>query len=96
MPGGSPGSRRLNISAAVETLEKCLLSLLLLSILVLASADVVMRNLFNSGLEIAGPAVRLLVLWLGLLSAVYATGQSKHISIDIAGSTLKPSVAKWV
>ena len=77
-----------SISAAVRRVETAVLCALLLSILALAGADIVGRNLFSSGLEIAGPVIRVLVLWLGMCGALYATGLKKHIAINVADQYL--------
>ena len=64
-------------------IEDGLLALLLGSMILLASGQILLRNLFDSGLVWADPLLRLLVLWVGLLGALAATREPKHISIDV-------------
>ena len=42
-----------------------------------------MRNLFNDALLWIDPLLRVMVLWVGLLGALVASRQGKHIAIDI-------------
>ena len=65
----------------------------------LSVADIFMRNVFNSGVSIAPPLVRIMVLWLGLLGALYATRRNKHITVDVLARMLPKklnTVAKGV
>jgi C4-dicarboxylate transporter, DctQ subunit len=52
------------------------------SMVLLAFMQVVLRNLFNTGLVWADTIVRHLVLWLGFVGAALATRENKHIGID--------------
>jgi C4-dicarboxylate transporter, DctQ subunit len=59
-----------------------LVSLLSLMIL-MAFGQVALRNLFHSSLEWGDIFLRHLVLWVGFLGAVIATGQGRHLKIEI-------------
>ncbi len=83
MPGVLKSLPRL-----VYIIESGLLILLLLTIIGLSFTDILLRNFFNSGLTFAPPVVRALVLWLGLLGALYATRDNKHITIDVLARLL--------
>ena len=74
----------------VSFLESTALLLLLLAIISLAVADIFMRNFFDSGISLAQPVVRILVLWIGLLGALYATRDNKHITVDVLARLLPP------
>ena len=80
------------IDNAWATGERYFLMVLLLGMLALAFTQVVMRNLFSSGLEWADVTVRHLVLWVGLLGASIAAKEKRHLSIDIASRLVPP---KW-
>lgn len=67
----------------VQLLEDSLLVLLLTSMILLASTQIVMRNFFDTGLVWADPLLRVMVLWLGLLGATVASRNNKHIQIDL-------------
>jgi TRAP-type C4-dicarboxylate transport system permease small subunit len=57
---------------------------ILLSITVLlATSQILLRNLFSSGLIWADPSLRVMVLWLALLGAIAATRENRHIRIDL-------------
>ena len=63
--------------------EEALLAILLTAMILLASAQIVLRNLFDSGFVWIDPLLRVLVLWLGLIGATVATRKNKHIRIDL-------------
>ena len=63
--------------------EDALLAILLTTMILLASTQILLRNLFDSGFVWIDPLLRVLVLWLGLLGATVATRNNKHISIDL-------------
>jgi TRAP-type C4-dicarboxylate transport system permease small subunit len=63
--------------------EDALLVLLLSTMMVLASTQILLRNLFDSGFVWIDPLLRVLVLWLGLIGATVATRNNRHIRIDL-------------
>jgi TRAP-type C4-dicarboxylate transport system permease small subunit len=63
----------------VETL---LLVAVLLSLIGVAVTQIVLRNLFDSGLLWADAFTRISVLWLALLGATVGSRQRKHLAID--------------
>lgn len=66
-----------------RTVEDSFLVVLLTSMVGLAVTQILLRNLFESGISWADPLLRLLVLWVGLAGAMVATRQDHHISIDV-------------
>ena len=64
-------------------LEDSILALLLLAMILLATTQIFLRNFFDSGIIWADPLLRVMVLWLGLLGALAATRENKHITIDL-------------
>ncbi|MDJ0777549.1 MAG: TRAP transporter small permease subunit [Gammaproteobacteria bacterium] len=67
----------------LHLVEDTLLVVLLSAMLVLAGLQILLRNLFDSGLLWVDPLLRVLVLWLGLIGATVATRDNKHIRIDL-------------
>ena len=67
----------------LHRLEDALLVLLLSTMMVLASTQILLRNLFDSGFVWIDPLLRVLVLWLGLIGATVATRNNRHIRIDL-------------
>lgn len=62
--------------------DAVLLGLLMLMILT-AAAQILLRNLFGSGLAWGDMLVRMLVLWIGLAGAMIASRNGSHIRIDL-------------
>jgi TRAP-type C4-dicarboxylate transport system permease small subunit len=62
--------------------EQVLLVVFLGSMVLLAFLQVVLRNVFGTGIIWADVIVRHLVLWSGFVGAALATGGERHISID--------------
>ena len=64
-------------------IEDGLLVFMLSAMILMAAGQIVLRNLFDTGLFWADPALRMLVLWLTLLGAIAATRENRHIRIDL-------------
>jgi TRAP-type C4-dicarboxylate transport system permease small subunit len=63
-------------------LEEGLLVLLMGIMIVLAFAQIILRNFLSISILWADPMIRHLVLWTSLLGATIATRKDKHIKID--------------
>lgn len=72
-------------SDRLAQLEDLILALLLGGMILLASTQILLRNVFDSGLTWADPLLRVMVLWLGLLGALAASRGNRHIVIDVLG-----------
>jgi len=66
----------------LERLETGLIALLVLAMVLLAGAQIVLRNFFDTGLAWADPLLRAMVLWVAMLGALAAARDDKHIGID--------------
>jgi TRAP-type C4-dicarboxylate transport system permease small subunit len=75
----------------VHRIENGLLVALLVAMIALAGSQIVLRNLFDTGLSWSDPVLRVLVLWVGMLGAMIATQQDKHIRIDLLSRYLSPA-----
>lgn len=73
----------LKIDNAIARFEGWLLILLLSAMVCFAFLQVVLRNLFHTGIFWLDPFNRHLVLWVGLLGASLSTKTNKHINVDI-------------
>lgn len=62
--------------------------LLVASLVVLGTVQVVMRNLMHSGLLWADPFMRHVVLYLGAIGATVASARMNHITVDVASRIL--------
>ncbi len=72
-----------------------LIGLLTLMIL-LAAAQIFLRNLLDMGLVWADVMVRILVLWVGLAGAVAASRKGDHIKIDLVSKYLKTRSSRLI
>ena len=68
--------------------ETGILVVLLLSMIVLAVVQIIMRNFFSSGLLWVDSFVRIAVLWMALLGAMVASRKGKHITIEVFSQNL--------
>lgn len=66
----------------INRIEDWLLIIMLTAMVVLAVAQIIYRNFFDSGIVWADPMLRVLVLWVALSGAVIATRTDNHIRID--------------
>ncbi len=60
-----------------------MLVVMLSAMIVLAVGQVLLRNLFGVGFPWSDPMTRLLVLWVGLMGAMVASRNDKHINMDV-------------
>lgn len=67
----------------IARIEDGLLVLLLSSMIILAGMQIILRDLFQTGFVDSDSFLRVLVLWVGMLGAMVATRERRHISIDI-------------
>lgn len=77
-------------------LEESLLVIILLSTIIFAVTQIFLRNFFHSGLPWGDSLVRILVLWLGLIGAMIASRNHRHIKIDILSRYLSPANQLWL
>ena len=71
--------------------EESLLVIILLCTIIFAVAQIFLRNFFHSGIPWGDSLVRILVLWLGLIGAMIASRNHRHIKIDILSRHLNPT-----
>lgn len=63
--------------------EEWALAFMLITMILLACLQILLRSVFSSGLLWIDPLLRYLVLWSGFLGAAMATSKGKHIALDI-------------
>jgi C4-dicarboxylate transporter DctQ subunit len=78
----------------IARMEEVLLVVLLGSMLLIAFFQIVLRNVFSTGLDWGDPVVRNLVLWVGFVGAALATREGKHIQIDLLSRWIGPRAKK--
>jgi TRAP-type C4-dicarboxylate transport system permease small subunit len=78
------------VDEVIGRVEQTLISILLSVMIFIAFFQIVLRNLFATGLTWGDPLVRNLVLWVGFIGAAIATREGKHISIDVISQWVPP------
>lgn len=73
---------------ALATIEDGLLVFILVALIVMAGAQIILRNVFGAGIMDMDSLARLMVLWLGMFGAVVASRKKKHINIDVLSPRL--------
>lgn len=77
-------------------LENLVLMLLLVAMILLAAAQILLRNVFDTGFILTDELPPILVLWLAMLGAVVASRDDRHITIDVLSRFLTPSAQRAV
>jgi len=67
----------------LDRFENGLIAVLVLAMVLLAGAQIVLRNVFETGLSWADPLLRAMVLWTAMLGALAAARDDKHIGLDV-------------
>jgi C4-dicarboxylate transporter DctQ subunit len=83
------------IDEIFDRVEQTLVVILLSLMILIAFSQIVLRNVFATGLAWGDPLVRNLVLWVGFIGAALATREGKHINIDVFSRWL-PSLGKTI
>jgi len=71
------------LDEAIGRLEKALMVLFLGAMIVMAFAQIVLRNFAGVGLSWSESLVRYLVLWVGFIGASLAAREGRHITIEV-------------
>ena len=67
----------------LERIERAFLVCLFALLVGLTFTQIILRNFFDSGLVWADDAIKVLVLWIAMSGALFATRGAHHISIDV-------------
>ena len=89
-------TRQNTILKWADKAESFVLCLLLSSMILLSCLQIFLRTFLGGGLLWADPVLRLLVIWCGFLGGLAATGQGRHIAIDLAGDKLPGLLKVWI
>jgi TRAP-type C4-dicarboxylate transport system permease small subunit len=76
------------IKQLILIFEDGLMAIILSATILLAASQILLRNLFDSGLIWADPTLRIMVLWLAMLGAIAATREDRHIRVDLLSHKL--------
>lgn len=78
------------IDRTARGVETSLIVVILGGLIVLGAAQIVLRNFFSIGFSWSDGLVRLAVLWLGMLGALAASRDGRHITLSVATRWLPP------
>jgi len=78
------------LDETISRMEQTLLVVLLSSMIFVAFSQIVLRNLFATGLTWGDALVRNLVLWVAFIGAALATTEGNHINIDVFSQWMPP------
>jgi TRAP-type C4-dicarboxylate transport system permease small subunit len=84
------------IDDVIGKAEQVLLVILLGALILVAFSQIILRNLFSTGITWGDGFVRSLVLWTGFIGAAVAVREGKHISIDVVSRSVSPKGSKAV
>jgi len=72
-----------NAARVGRWLENALLGVLLVSMILLATTQILLRDFGGGSLVWGDEAIRLMVLWLAIIGGIAAAREDRHISIDV-------------
>ncbi len=84
------------IDRGLYLFENSLLILILGVMVLMAFLQVVLRNLFHSGILWGDIFLRHLVLWVGFIGASLATRSERHINIDVLTRLLSKKIIPYI
>jgi TRAP-type C4-dicarboxylate transport system permease small subunit len=73
-------------------LEIAVLAALIGAMILFSALQILLRNVFGSGILWVDPMLRSITLWIGFLGAAFATASGRHIQIDILARISPPAV----
>jgi TRAP-type C4-dicarboxylate transport system permease small subunit len=77
------------LDRAFAKVEEVILALLLLGMVLVSALQVLLRNIWDTGIAWADSSLQNATLLLGLLGAAVATSEGRHLTIDIFSRLLK-------
>ena len=80
----------------INRIEDWFLILMLAVMVLLAVAQIIYRNFFDTGVAWIDPSLRILVLWVALSGAVIATRTDNHIRIDFFTRYMSAAAGRFV
>ncbi len=82
------------IDEIIAKIETALVIILLSLMVIVGFVQVLLRNLFQTGLLWADPLLRYAVLWIAFIGASIATYEDRHINIDVLTRLLSPKLKR--
>jgi TRAP-type C4-dicarboxylate transport system permease small subunit len=76
--------------------ETFLLLLFLFAAIFLSTTQIVLRIFFDGGIYWADSALRITVLWIGMIGAMFASRSNRHIRIDVLSRYLPAKLKEHI
>jgi len=83
-----------SINKILAKIETILLITILLTMILLAFLQVILRNFFSTSIFWGDTLLRHLVLWIAFIGASLATKEKRHINIDVLSRSLSKSAKR--
>ena len=83
------------LDKAGRFVENFFLVALLAAMMGLTVTQIVMREVFNTGVVWAGELLKLMVLWLAMIAAIAACRDNRHIRIDALSHVLPDAAIRY-
>lgn len=80
----------------LDRLERLVLTVLVAGMIALGAVQILLRNVWHTGLDWAEPLLGMALLWLTMLGALAAAGLGRHLSIDLATALLPRRWSAWL
>lgn len=77
-------------------IETALLVSMLTTMMLVAVGQIVLREVFGTGMTWADELIRLIVLWLAMVGSIAACRENRHIRIDALSHILPDALVGWV
>lgn len=88
------GFRR--VAGWVDRIERHVLAVLVTGMVILAALQILLRNLWHTGLNWVEPLLGMALLWLTMLGALAAAGLGRHLAIDLAVALFPRRWSAWL
>lgn len=83
------------LNRVLTTIVSSFLILSLAIMLTMAVTQVLLRDIFHTGIIWGDIAARYMVMWVGFMGAYLATSEDRHLRIDVFTRFLKPGARLW-
>lgn len=80
----------------VDRIERLILTVLVTGMVGLATLQILLRNVWHTGLNWSEPVLGMALLWLTMLGALAAAGLGRHLAIDLAAALLPRRWSVWL
>jgi TRAP-type C4-dicarboxylate transport system permease small subunit len=75
-------------AAVWNAIEQAVIAVLIVGVVGIAALQIVLRNVFRTGILWAEPILGASLLWMTMVGALAATGLRKHITVDLLSPVL--------